>query len=288
MPSENLRRGALLMLASGLLFAVMGAVVKKLSVLLPNETIVFFRNIVGLAALAPWITYRGWHVIRTARPGAHLVRSLFGIGSMYCFFFALGRLPLAEATLLNYSTPLFVPFIAWFWLREPVPTALRWILVAGFVGVLLILKPGHALFAPASLVGLASGLFAAVAMTGVRNLARSESTTTIVFYFTVVGCTVSSVPMLWAWHTPPPETWGWLLVMGTAASAAQLLMTRAYASAPAAHVGPFTYSTAVFAALGGWWFWGELFDDLSLLGALLIAAAGILTIRRTARPPSLA
>ncbi len=288
MPADDLRRGALFMLASGLAFAVMGAIVKKLSATLPNEMVVFFRNASGLIALLPWIAHRGGHVIRTRRPRAHLVRSLFGLGAMYCFFYAIANMPLAEATLLNYSTPLFVPFIAWLWLREPVSRALRWILAIGFAGVVLILKPGHDLFTPASLVGLASGLLAAVAVVGVRSLARSEPSTRIVFYFTLFGCIASSVPLTWAWRTPAPELWGWLIALGAVASLAQLLMTRAYASAPAAQVGPFTYSTAVFAALAGWWLWGELFDALSLVGALAIVVAGVLAIHYTARPANIA
>lgn len=288
MPADDLRRGALLMLGSGLAFAVMGAIVKKVSVVLPNETVVFFRNVSGLIALLPWVAHRGWRVVRTERPRAHLVRSLFGIGAMYCFFYAIANMPLAEATLLNYSTPLFVPFIAWLWLREPISRALRWILVMGFAGVMLILKPGHDLFTPVSLVGLASGLLAAVAMVGVRSLARSEPSTRIVFYFTLFGCIVSAIPLAWAWRTPPLELWGWLIALGAVASLAQLLMTRAYASAPAAQVGPFTYSTAVFAALAGWWLWGELFDALSLAGALAIVAAGALALRYTARPANIA
>jgi drug/metabolite transporter (DMT)-like permease len=288
MRADNLLRGALFMLASGLAFAVMGAIVKKVSGTLPNEMVVFFRNAAGFIALLPWIAHRGWHVIKTERPRAHLVRSLFGLGAMYCFFYAIAHMPLASATLLNYSTPLFVPFIAWLWLREPVSQALRWILIIGFAGVILILKPGHDLYTSASLVGLASGLLAAFAMVGVRNLARSEPSTRIVFYFTLFGCVVSSVPLAWAWRTPPVELWGWLIALGAVASLAQLLMTRAYASAPAAQVGPFTYSTTVFAALAGWLLWGELFDGLSLVGALAIVAAGALAIRYTARPANIA
>lgn len=165
---------------------------------------------------------------------------------------------------------------------------LRWILAMGFLGVLMLLKPGVGLYTPTALVGLASGLLAAVAMVAVRHLSRSESSTCIVFYFTLVGCVVSSVPLLWAWQSPSWELIGWLLAMGAAASAAQLMMTRAYSIAPAAQVGPFAYSTAVFAGLFGWWLWGESFDWVSLGGALLIGAAGVLTVRYTARPPSVA
>ena len=109
MHQNNLPRGALLMLASGLLFAAMGALIKNLSATLPNEMLVFFRSLIGLLVLTPWLLHRGPSYFATRRLGAHLLRALTGLAAMYCFFYALGRLPLAEAVLLNYSAPLFIP-----------------------------------------------------------------------------------------------------------------------------------------------------------------------------------
>lgn len=281
--SENLKRGALLMIASGLLFAGMGVMIKHVSKSLPNEMTVFFRNAMGLLALAPWLWHRGWHELKTKRPLSHLVRGLAGLAAMYCYFYAIAHMPLAEATLLNYSTPLFVPFIAVLWLRESVPYRLWPAIGVGFVGILLILKPGLDLFTPVALIGVASGLFAAVAMVSIRRLTRSEPTLRIVFYFSAIGTAVSAVPLWWSWQTPDPTLWVPLILMGALASLAQMLLTRAYAYAPAAQVGPFTYSTVVFAVLVGWFLWGEVLDVLSLVGAVFVCLAGILSIRLSGR-----
>ena len=279
MPPDNLRRGALLMLASGLLFATMGALIKNLSVTLPNEMLVFFRSLIGLFVLSPWLLRHGPRYFGTRRLGTHLLRALTGLAAMYCFFYALGRLPLAEAVLLNYSAPLFIPLAALLWVGEGFSRKLWWPIAIGFIGIGLILKPGLDLFAPVALVGLAAGILSALAMAGIRRLTSTEPAVRIVFYFSLTATLVSAVPLIWAWQTPGPELWLKLLAVGILASSAQILMTRAYAHAPAAQVGPFSYGIVVFAGLLGWMLWEELPDLLSLAGVLLVIAAGILTIR---------
>jgi drug/metabolite transporter (DMT)-like permease len=277
--ADNLRRGALLMIASGLLFSGMAALIKHISTQLPNEMVVFFRSAMGLLVLLPWVWQRGWHQLKTKKFRGHLLRGLAGLAAMYCFFYAIAHLSLAEATLLNYSTPLFVPFIAVTWLGEKISRRLWFAIGTGFVGILLILKPGMEIFTPASLIGLASGVLAALAMVSIRRLTHSEPTLRIVFYFSAVSTAVSAVPLLWRWQTPAPGLWVSLVLLGALASMAQWLMTRAYSHAPAAQVGPFTYSTVVFAAIVGWIFWGEVPDALSFAGAVLVCVAGMLTIR---------
>jgi drug/metabolite transporter (DMT)-like permease len=289
MQHGHLARGALLMLAAGFLFASTGALVKHVAVALPNEMVVFVRNLVGLLALTPWLIHRGPSYFATRKPGAHLVRALAGLAAMYCYFFAISRLPLAEAVLLNYSSPLFIPFAALLWVGEGFNQKLWWPISVGFIGVAFILKPGLALFAPVAFIGLAAGLFSALAMAGIRRLTHTEPATRVVFYFSLVSTVVSAVPLAWSWQTPSPVLWLALVMVGVLSTAAQILMTRAYAQAPAAQVGPFMYGTVVFAGLFGWMFWSEIPDWLSLVGVLLVAVAGMLTIRiggRQAAPPA--
>lgn len=282
-PDEHLARAALYMTLSALLFSGMGAIVKFTSAHLPTEMVVFFRAAMGLVALMPWVLRDGWSLLRTTQLPMHLTRSLAGLAAMYCFFYAIAHLKLADATLLNYSTPLFIPFIAWFWMRESVSPPVRVAIALGFVGVALILKPGYALFHPAALIGLASGLLAAIAMVSIRRLSRTEPVTRIVFYFTLVSTVVSAVPLIWTWAPPGTEAFVLLTVMGMLATGAQLLMTRAYAHAPAAHVGPFSYLAVVFAAIIGWVLWEETPDIWSFAGAILVCLAGVWTIVQSQR-----
>jgi len=279
MEREDQNLAATLLLGSSLLFASAGAAVKLASATATNEMVVFFRSLFGLVALLPFLVRQGSAALRTAHPRQQVTRALAGLAAMYCFFYAIAHLPLAEAMLLNYSSPLFIPFIAWLWLGEPIPPGIGWAIGTGFVGIALILKPGLGFFTPASVVGLASGLLTATAMVAIRGLAREEPTTRIVFYFGAVCSAASAPPLLWGWRSPSPRTLVLLGAVGALATFGQLLLTRAYALAPAARVGPFTYSTVVFAALLGWLLWGEVPDRLSVVGALLVALAGVLAIR---------
>jgi drug/metabolite transporter (DMT)-like permease len=209
---------------------------------------------------------------------------------MYCFFFALARLPLAEAVLLNYSVPLFMPVVERLWLKERLPARLWGPLLAGFGGITLVLRPGPGLFRPAALVAVAAALFASVAQVGIRNLTATEPTERIVFYFALISTAVSAVPEALAWRLPPAALWPTLLAMGVLATGAQLLLTRAYARAPASRVGPFIYTAVVFAGALDWMFRGIVPDAASLWGAALVIAAGVMALRsrerRSEAPPA--
>jgi drug/metabolite transporter (DMT)-like permease len=289
MHTDNLPRGAALMLAAALLFAATGAIIKHVSAQLPNEMVVFFRSFFGLLALAPFFVRHGPRYYATQRLGAHLVRALAGLTAMYCYFYAIAHLPLAEAVLLNYTAPLFIPLAALLWVGEPFGRKLWWPIGIGFVGVGLILKPGLSLLAPIALIGLAAGLFSALAMAGIRKLTNTEPATRVVFYFSLTSTLVAALPLAWRWQTPAADLWLPLILIGVLSTFAQILMTRAYAHAPAAQVGPFLYAIVVFAGLFGWVLWQEIPDWLSLAGTLLVILAGILAIHlggRATAPPA--
>ena len=279
MSTEQLRRSAWCVLGSSLAFALMAAQVKHLANGMPIEMMVFFRNLFGLLALVPLLLHSGIS-LKTANPRWHLSRALFGLSAMYCFFYALGKLPLAGAVLLTYTAPIFTPLIALLWLHERVPVNVRWAIAVGFAGILLIIKPWHDLFTPATLVGLASGFFAALAMTSIRRMAQTEPALRIVFYFAALATAVSALPLLWVWHKVAWADLVPLAGLGVLASIGQLFLTKAYTLAPAARVGALTYATVVFAALLGWLFWDEALDGFSLAGALLAGAGGAMAIRR--------
>jgi drug/metabolite transporter (DMT)-like permease len=283
--ADDLPRGALLMVASALLFAAMGEAVKMASAHLSNAMVVFFRNALGLLALSPWLVRLGAKGLRTTAWREHLVRGLAGLASMYCYFYAIARLGLSEAILLNYSLPLFMPLIARAWLGEAVPARLWRALGLGFLGILLILRPGAGVFRPAALAALAAAVLAALAQVGVRRLTRTEPIARIVFYFALISTLVSALPVLTVWTTPERHVWPVLMALGVLATLAQLLLTQAYARAPAAQVGPFIYSSVVFAGLMDWWLWGRLPDAAFALGAVLVCAAGILALRSMGASP---
>jgi drug/metabolite transporter (DMT)-like permease len=274
--------GALCVLSASLTFAILGAVVKVVSLSLTNEMVVFFRNFCSLFFILPWIWYsRPIGGLRTSYFPLHLLRSMAGLGGMYCFFYVIARLQLSESFLLMSTAPLFIPIIAYIWIHEPVERNVRGAIIIGFIGIILILKPGVGVFRPIAFVGLGAGLMGALAMVSIRRMSSSEPTIRIVFYFTVFGTLISAIPLVWSWQSPKAEIWWLLVLMGLLAAVGQFLLTKGYSLAPAAKVGPFSYSNVVFAMVLGWVLWGESLDFLTWVGAFLICIAGIITTRKT-------
>ena len=274
--------GALCVLSASLTFAILGAVVKVVSLSLNNEMVVFFRNFCSLFFILPWIWYsRPPGGLRTSYFPLHLLRSMAGLGGMYCFFYVIARLQLSESFLLMSTAPLFIPIIAYVWIHEPVERKVRGAIIIGFIGIILILKPGMGVFRPIAFVGLGAGLMGALAMVSIRRMSSSEPTIRIVFYFTVFGTLISAIPLVWSWQSPKAEIWWLLVLMGLLAAVGQFLLTKGYSLAPAAKVGPFSYSNVVFAMVLGWVLWGESLDFLTWVGAFLICIAGIITTRKT-------
>lgn len=285
MPATDLRRGVAFAVVAGALFATMGALVKLTTGRMPTEMAVFLRNLFGLAMLTPWMFRLGWPGLKTQRYGGHLIRAVFGLTAMYCFFFTFHHLPLAQAMLLNYSAPVFLPIIAYLWLKERPGTAVYPAALIGLAGVALVLNAGAAgLASVAGLVGLASGIFAALAMAGVRRITDTESSSRIVFFFTLHGVVLSGIPMLWRWHNPAGLDVLIMLGAGISATLGQLFLTRAYSLGNAAQIAPLTYTTVVFAAIWGWLIWDEALSSTFAFGALLIAIGGTLAVRATPKP----
>jgi drug/metabolite transporter (DMT)-like permease len=291
MPAERmLIAGAAFIVLGELCFATMGVAIRFVSDELPNEMIVFGRNLIGVALLTPWLLSRGVGTIATRVPGLHLLRGVAGVSAMYCFFFAIANMPLGEAMLLKLTAPVFIPLIAMLWLHERV-TAMLWLaLGVGFAGVLVILNPdlgaGSAVVSPVALIGLLGGVLAALAKVTVRRLARTEPPTRIVFYFAAIACAISAVPLLWAWQTPTWAALLWVAGVAVAATLGQLALTRGLSLAPASRMGAFGYSAVVFGAAYGWIIWDEPVTAGVAAGTVLIAIGGLLASRsiRPRRP----
>ena len=272
---------ALLILGSSVLFASMGALIKLVAPDLGNVMVVFFRNAFGLVALLPWIWRARGRGLRSRHLHLHLIRDGTGFAAMVCFFYAIPRLDLASAMLLNYSAPLFIPFIACIWLKEPLVPKILGAVLTGFAGLLLILKPHLGLSLPA-LLGLLSGVLAAVAMVGIRRMAGVEPAFRTVFYFSLFSTLASAVALPWGWQTPSAPEWLALLGIGILAAAAQMLLTMAYQRAPAAQTGLYTYLAVLFGGVYGWLLWHEQPDLASLMGMGMVVGAAAWASRTSA------
>lgn len=281
MPTQHFLLGAGLIIASELMFVSMGAMVKVATADLPSAQVVFFRNLVGLLLLSPLILRYGIRHIATNKLRFHLLRSLAGLSAMYCYFYSIAHIPLAEAALFKMTAPFFMPVIALFWLHESIPDNVRWAVGIGFLGIVCILKPGFQSFSWVMLVALSVGLFSALAKVTIRRLSvGTEPFTRTVFYFSAISTLVSFGPAVWQWVPPDQSLWLALFALGVFGTIGQLFMSYAFSLAPAGSLGPFTYISVVFASAYGWLFWDETLDILTFLGAAFIIGAGWLASRK--------
>lgn len=279
MKDQPLKGALLLILGEGLL-AVMAAMIKHLSDHLDTEVIVFARNLFGLMFLLPIIATRGgFGQLRTRFVHLHLIRAFTGVSAMFCFFYAIGHIALAEAVLVKMTVPFFLPVIAWLWLSERIGLHTWLAIIAGFIGVAIIMRAGQGHIDPVMWVALAGAAIMSIAKVSIRRMAVSEPAQRVVFYFALFATLFSSLPLLWATTLPAGTDYLWLLTIGLVATGGQYAMTTAYQIARPGQVGVYNYSSVIWAALLGWMFWGETLVLTTVLGTLLIVAAGIWNLK---------
>lgn len=282
---DHIATGILCRLGSGLSFSTMGALLKLASTQgLNAPELVFYRSLFSLPVVLLWVLkHESLAALRPNRPLAHVWRSGLGLLSMGLTFQALILLPLGDATALNFTAPIFATILSFLILKEPVGVH-RWTAVLiGFVGVLIIARPGGSSL-PALGVGIA--LVAALSQGGVtttlRHLQRSENVAAIVFWFALAGILVGGLLMPIFGHAHPAKALALVAAGGLAGGTGQLLMTSSL-RAPVAVVGPFDYLQLVGATIYGWLLFSDVPNAQTMMGASLIAASGIYTAWREHR-----
>ncbi|MGQ0659573.1 DMT family transporter [Sphingosinicella sp.] len=283
-----------LRLGATIAFALMAALIKLAADHGVNAPeLVFYRSLFALPPLMVWIAAsRNPGRWRTQRPIAHLTRGAIGLTSMFLSFGALTLLPLAEAVTLSFIAPLFAVALSALILSEPVGRH-RWAAVAiGLLGVLVVMRPAGTGLSPLGLGLAVAGAFSvAAAMITIRQIGRTESTQSIVLWFTLI-CTAAgaaTMPVFGQLHDG--TTWALLVAMGTFGGVGQLLMTASLRAAPVGAVVPFDYAHLIWAALLGWLIWDTRPRATTWAGAAIIIASGLYTLYREhklgrEKPPS--
>jgi S-adenosylmethionine uptake transporter len=280
------RAPALWILAASLLFATMSALVKVAAAGVSLPEIVFFRSLpaaVGLFALA---RFRG-ESLATRNWKLHAQRCVVGVCTMFVGFYAVSRLPLATATTLEYTTPLFMLAYIVVLARNHLTPQVAFAMIGGFAGVLVLLRPtlqtGQTL---AFFAGLCSGALAGVVYVLIRRLGEAgEPASRIVAWNSLFGCLVAAAMIPFG----APSNYNAQTVMALAAVGvvglfAQLAMTRAFSSGPATLLASLQYSTVAFAAIYGVVLWGDTLSATSVFGLSLIVLSGIVALRRAGKP----
>jgi drug/metabolite transporter (DMT)-like permease len=282
--SDNPQRGIIMMLLSVLCFSVLNVLVKHLGDHYSIFQVAFFRCLFALVpALMLMAATGGFQMMKTTRLKGHCYRALVGTTSMLLIFSAFHKLPLATATAINFSGPLFVALFSILILHEKVGMH-RWAaLILGLVGVLVMLQPGQqAMDWLGAAMALGSAVFYGLSMVSVRALGHTEKPVTSVFYFSVLSTVITFVPLLWPGVWVSPTLWDFALFVagGIVAGFGQLFMTRAYQCAPAATISPFGYSGILWATLFGFMLWGDIPGQPIFVGSAIVIAAGLYIVYR--------
>ena len=276
-------RAALWMVAASSAFAVMSVLVRHLTATFDPLQVVFFRNFFGLIAMLPWLAGHGLGALRTKRLGLHTLRATSSVVSMFCWFTALSLMPLAEATALSFTAPIFASLLAVLFLGE-VMRLRRWsATAAGLLGTLIILRPGYSSVEPAALFAIASALIGATSPILVKVMARTESTGAIVTYMVLFATPLSFVPALFVWQTPTLAQIGFAALLGLAGTLGHLCLTRALGSADATVVVPFDYLRLPAVALIAYLAFAEVPSVWTWIGGAIIAASSLYMTLREAR-----
>jgi drug/metabolite transporter (DMT)-like permease len=270
------------MMMSILLFSFMDASVKWLGATYPTAQIMFFRCAVALVPVLIIIAMRGGPgILRTQQRKLHLLRSVMGIGAMGFAFYAFSLMPLAEAVSILHTAPLFMTALSVILLRETVGIR-RWsAIILGFIGMLLVVRPGADMLASGSLYMLTAAFLIGCTTIIIRHLGKIDDPVCITFYFTVTGVIVSCVGIfLQGWQQPSLADTALLCMVGLFGGMAQYLMTLSYRHLAVGTLAPLKYLSIVFSGIIAFLVWDEAPDLQSVFGISIIILSGLYTLHR--------
>jgi drug/metabolite transporter (DMT)-like permease len=286
----DLLKAILLKLLAAFLFALMSVLVRWLGERFPVGQVVFFRSAFAIVPVMIIYAWRGELIaaIRIGRPLHHIGRGLTAVGAMFCNFSSLARLPVVDATAISYVSPLMTVALSAIFLKERV-RIYRWsAVIVGFVGVLVMLAPhlgvgrdvGGTVAVIGATLGLIGAFFSACSTVQTRSLARSETTSSIVLYFSLICALAGLCTLPFGWLAPTWPELAALIAIGVFGGLAHIFLTESYRLAEASLVAPFDYTSMLWALLLGYFVFGELPHALVFIGAAIIAGAGLFVIWR--------
>jgi len=279
---DNIPRGITLILLAMAIFAAQDAVIKHLAASYSTPQILWVRYVIFAGfALALALRKRPLaQVLKCARPGFQILRSLAILGDMALFVIAVRLLPLADTHALIATFPLITMALAVVFLKEQVGLR-RWLaIVACFIGVLVILRPGITVIQPGALWALAAAVFFSIYQVMTRVVSRTDSAETSLLYMAITGAAATTVVGPFFWVPPDAAGWGWLFVLAVLGTVTHLLLIKALEHAPASVLQPFNYTLLPWAALFGLLAFGQFPDGWTIAGATIIVASGLYSIYR--------
>jgi drug/metabolite transporter (DMT)-like permease len=282
-------QGAIWIVVGTALFALNDTAVKMLGRDIPVEQITFVRFTIGCAILTPVWLRLGWAKLKTDRLGTHILRACVASAAQSAVYYALVHMALASVTAIGFSRPLFQTCFA-LWLLKEAVSARRWGATAvGFVGVLVMVRPGTGTFDPVALITIGATILFALTIILIRGLSRTEPTPRILFYYQIVSALLFAGPAIHAWVMPDATQALLLLCVGVLTTLAMWCLVKGYALGETSFIGPIEYVRLVYAALLGYFVFAELPDSWTWAGAAIIVAATLYLARvEGARPRAVA
>ena len=276
-------KGALLMIVSGLTYSFVAAMVKELSLTLDGFEITFFRALIGFVGLFPFLAVAGQAGFRTRHLGKHVWRGVLGSVSVFCAYIGIGKLALANYTALSFTKPLFAVILAALVIGEQVRWR-RWAAtIIGFLGVLVMIRPGAEAFSPWSFLALGDAFAIALLITIVKRLPESETELVMMFYYGIIATLIALPFAIWVWRWPTAFEWLLLTGVGLTGAFSQYLWIRAFRAGEASAVAPFDYLRLLFAGAIGLLLFGEYPDLWTVTGAAVVVASTIYIAQRESR-----
>ena len=275
---ERPLRGIAMLVAATVLFSLSDATAKYLTGTLPAIEIAWVRYVVFTLLAAGVAVRSGRHGMRTRRPVWQVLRGLGVVGSAVLFIASLASLPIAEATTVNFVSPLLITILSVPVLGERIRVG-GWIAVlAGFVGVLIVARPGTERFHPAVLLVLLSSLCWSMAMLITRRMARSERASATLLWTAGTGLVLLTVLLPFIFRVPTLSAVGLALIIGLISSGGQWLTLLAYRRAPASVLAPLSYGQLIWSSTLGYFVFGAAPSRWTLMGAVIIACSGFYTV----------
>lgn len=273
MPHQSNILGCLWMLAGGLLFVAVTVLVRHLGSDMPAIEAAFIRYLIGVVLVLPMIWRMRWRGIRPGSFKLYFYRGLIHGVAVMLWFFAMARIPLAEVTAIGFSTPVFTALGAILIFREQVKARRMLAIAAGFIGTLIILRPGFQTIESGSLAQLIAAFFFAGSFLLAKKMTHSESSGDILVMLTIF-CTVALLPgAIYYWRQPTLVEVGWLALVAVFATTGHYAITRAISHAPLTVTQPLSFLQLVWAILFGYWLFDEVPDTWVVIGASMIVIA---------------
>jgi drug/metabolite transporter (DMT)-like permease len=285
---QNAAHAVAWMLWGVFLLSTMDVAIKQLVAFYPSLQVAVLRCVISAPLFALWIVLMNRRLFRTRHLRAHGARAALGLIMLWAVGESFRELPLADAYAIFFAAPLLIAMLSGPIMKEPAGPWRLGACAVGFIGVLVVLKPGtDALLSRGSVTALLAVVcYAAVALM-VRALGREEHSLTIAFWFTFLCGALGALMMPTQWVNLDPAHWPWLLLLGVTGTLGQVALVAAFRRASAGVIAPLDYTAMVWAVLYGWWIWGELPDQRTWVGASIIIATGMFVIFRESRAANL-